>query len=146
MVDDFGTFPWPTDDGSVVIPFNVGGSMAVSAKAPDTAKAMAFAKAWSLNPGNLKLLIESDGAFPLIKGKQLSDYGATVSKAFTDSYALVTNQNTKVDAFGWVTNDSALPPGLNDDFYAMAQALFTKDDVAGQLKSLDGKFDAAAKS
>jgi ABC-type glycerol-3-phosphate transport system substrate-binding protein len=144
--DDFGTFPWPTDDGSVVIPFNVGGSMAVSAKAPDTAKAIAFAKAWSLNPDNLKLLIEGDGAFPMIKGKQLSDYGVSVSKAFTDSYALVTNQNTKVDAIGWVTNDNALPPGLNDEFYGMAQALFTKDDVAGRLKSLDDKFDAAAKS
>jgi len=145
-VDDFGTFPWPTDDGSVVIPFSVGGSMAVSAKAPDVTKAIAFAKAWSLNPDNLKLLIETDGAFPMIKGKGLSDYGVTVSKAFTDSYALVTNKNTKVDAIGWVTNDNALPPGLNDEFYSMAQALFTKDDVAGALKSLDEKFDAAAKS
>jgi ABC-type glycerol-3-phosphate transport system substrate-binding protein len=141
---DFAAFPVPTDDGSVVIPFNVGGSMAISAKAPDVAKATAFAQAWSLNPQNLKLLIETDGAFPMLKGKTLKDYGVTVSKAFTDSYALVTQDNTKVDSIGWVTNDNALPPGLNDKFYAMSQKLFTSDDVQGALKSLDGSFDEAA--
>ncbi|GAA3771450.1 extracellular solute-binding protein [Plantactinospora mayteni] len=141
--DNFGSFPWPTDDGSVVVPFVGGGSMAISAKARDTALAEKFGQAWSLNPANLKALIETDGAFPMIKGKTLDDYGVTVTQVFEDSYAYVTEQNNKVNAIGWATNDDALPPGLNDAFYSSAQALFTSDDVAGELKKLDDAWKTA---
>ncbi|MBM9503495.1 ABC transporter substrate-binding protein [Actinacidiphila acididurans] len=140
-----GVFPWPTDDGSLVLPFAVGGSMAVSTKAKDSAGAMAFAKAWSLDPGNLKALIEGDGAYPMLKGKTLKDYGATVSPAFTNSYAYVTGQNTKVAAIGWATSDDALPGSLNNDFYAAAQALFNSSDVKGQMAKLDQAWSTATK-
>jgi len=142
--DAFGSFPWPTDDGSVVVPFVGGGSMAISAKAEDTALAEKFGRAWSLNPANLKALIETDGAFPMIKNKTLADYGVTVTQVFEDSYAYVTQDNNKVSAIGWATNDDALPPGLNDAFYAAAQALFTSDDVEGELKKLDDAWKTAA--
>ncbi|GIF53261.1 carbohydrate ABC transporter substrate-binding protein (CUT1 family) [Asanoa ferruginea] len=141
--DDFGSFPWPTDDGSVVVPFVGGGSMAISAKAKDTALAEKFGQAWSLNPANLKALIETDGAFPMLKGKTLDDYGVTVTQVFKDSYAYVGQDNNKVNAIGWATNDDALPPGLNDAFYAAAQALFSKDDVAGEMKKLDDAWKTA---
>ncbi|MBE1491833.1 ABC transporter substrate-binding protein [Plantactinospora soyae] len=141
--DSFGSFPWPTDDGSVVVPFVVGGSMAISAKTKDPAGATKFAQAWSLNPANLKLLIETDGAFPMLKEKTLDDYGVTVTQVFKDSYAYVTEQNNKVSAIGWATNDDSLPPGLNDQFYAASQALFTSDDVAGELAKLDGAWKTA---
>jgi multiple sugar transport system substrate-binding protein/raffinose/stachyose/melibiose transport system substrate-binding protein len=145
QADNFGAFMLPTDDGSQVIPFAVGGSMAISAKTKDLAKATKFAQAWSLNPGNLKTLIEGDGAFPMLKGKTLADYNVTVSQVFKDSFANVTAQNTKVSAFGWATNDDAMPSGLNDAFYTASQALFTGNDVKGELTKLDTAWDAAAK-
>ncbi|MFJ1709143.1 ABC transporter substrate-binding protein [Kitasatospora sp. NPDC088346] len=140
----FGTFMLPTDDGSLVVPFNVGGTTAVSAKAADTAKAVAFAKAWSLSPNNLKALIESDGAFPMFKNIKLEDFDAKVTPVYTDAFALVGQENTKVSSIGWVTNDDAMPPGVADLFYAVSQQLFTNGDVAGQLGALDKAWDKAA--
>ena len=66
---NIGVFPWPTDNGSLVIPFSLGGSMAVSSKAPDSAAAFKFAEAWSLNPDNLNALISGDGALPDAQGQ-----------------------------------------------------------------------------
>ncbi|MEY9962432.1 ABC-type glycerol-3-phosphate transport system substrate-binding protein [Streptacidiphilus sp. MAP12-16] len=143
--DDFGAFLTPTDDGSLVVPFAVGGSMAVSAKTPDPAKATAFAEAWSLDPNNYKALIEGDGAFPMLKGKTLADYNVNVTQVFTDSYAYVTDKNTKVSSIGWATNDDSMPSGLNDAFYAASQALFTSDGVHAQMAKLDAAWDAATK-
>ncbi|MEY9835742.1 extracellular solute-binding protein [Streptacidiphilus sp. EB103A] len=143
--DDFGAFLTPTDDGSLVVPFAVGGSMAISAKTADPAKATAFAEAWSLDPNNYKTLIEGDGAFPMLKGKTLADYNVNVTQVFKDSYSYVTSQNTKVSAMGWATNDDSMPSGLNDAFYAASQALFSADDVHGQMAKLDAAWDAATK-
>jgi ABC-type glycerol-3-phosphate transport system substrate-binding protein len=141
--DNYGAFLVPTDDGSTVVPFAVGGSMAISSKTKDPAKATAFAEAWSLDPNNLKTLIEGDGAFPMLKGKTLADYNVTVSQVFKDSYAYVSAQNTKVSALGWATNDDSMPSGLNDKFYAVSQALFSGNDVNGQLASLDDAWNTA---
>ncbi|MEW1863510.1 extracellular solute-binding protein [Streptomyces sp. NPDC088194] len=135
--NDIGVFPWPTDDGSVVVPFAVGGSMAVATKVGDPAQATKFAQAWSLDPDNLKALIEGDGAYPMLKNKTLADYHVTVSPAFSDSYAYVTKTDTKVSSIGWATNDDALPGSGNNDFYAAAQALFNSGDVKGQMAKLD---------
>ena len=143
--DDFGAFLTPTQDGSLVVPFAVGGSMAISAKTKDPAKATAFAEAWSLDPANYKALIEGDGAFPMLKGKALGDYDVTVSKVFKDSYSYVTDQNKKVSSFGWATNDDSMPSGLNDAFYAASQALFNSDDVQGQMAKLDAAWNTATK-
>jgi len=143
--DDFGSFMTPTDDGSLVVPFAVGGSMAISAKTAAPDKATAFAQAWSLDPGNYKALIEGDGAFPMLKGKSLTDYNVTVTQVFKDSYAYVGQQNTKVSAFGWATNDDSMPSGLNDAFYAASQALYSADDVAGQMAKLDAAWNTATK-
>ena len=143
--DDFGSFMTPTDDGSLVVPFAVGGSMAISAKTAAPDKATAFAQAWSLDPANYKALIEGDGAFPMLKGKTLADYNVNVSQVFKDSYAYVLDKNDKVSGFGWATNDDSMPSGLNDAFYAASQALFSSDDVAGQMAKLDTAWDAATK-
>jgi len=135
--NNIGVFPWPTDDGSVVVPFSVGGSMAISSKTKNLKAATAFAESWSLNPTNLKTLITGDGAFPMIKGKTLASYDVTVSPAFTNSYSYVTQTNNKVSSIGWATNDDAMPGSLTNDFYAAAQALFNTSDVKGQMAKLD---------
>jgi multiple sugar transport system substrate-binding protein/raffinose/stachyose/melibiose transport system substrate-binding protein len=81
----------------------------------------------------------------MLKGKTLDDYGVNVTKVFKDSYSYVTQQNTKVSSFGWATNDDSMPSGLNNAFYAASQALFSSDDVDGQLAELDAAWDSATK-
>lgn len=142
---DFGSFMTPTDDGSLVVPFAVGGSMAINAHTAAPDKATAFAEAWSLDPANYKALIEGDGAFPMLKGKTLADYDVNVTQVFEDSYAYVLNQNTKVSAFGWATNDDSMPSGLDDDFYAAGQDLYNSNDIAAQMAKLDSAWDTATK-
>lgn len=145
QADNIGVFPWPTDDGSVVIPFNVGGTTSVSATSKNVDAAQKFAQAWSLAPANLKVLIETDGAFPMMKKLSIKDFGATVSSLYNSSYSYVTNSNTKVSSFGWVNNDDALAPGINDSFYALAQSVFSDSDVKKQLTKLDADWAAATK-
>jgi ABC-type glycerol-3-phosphate transport system substrate-binding protein len=144
--NNIGVFPWPTNNGSLVIPFSLGGSMAVSAKTPDPAAAFKFAESWSLNPDNLKSLISGDGAFPMLKGKPLASYGLTLSPAFNASYSYVTNTNTKVSSMSWATNDDALPGNVTSDFDALAQALFSNSNVLGQMKQLDQDWATATAS
>ena len=141
----FGAFPFPTDDGSLVVPFNVGGTTAVSTKSADVADAVKFAQAWSLAPENLKVLIETDGAYPMMKTLTLDQFGAKTSDLYKSTYELVTGTNTKVSSFGWVNNDDSLAPGINDAFYALAQGLFSNKDLAAQLAQLDADWDTAAK-
>jgi Bacterial extracellular solute-binding protein len=143
QAEHFGAFPWPTDDGSLVVPFNVGGTTAVSTKASDVAVATKFAQAWSLAPENLKVLIETDGAYPMMKNISLDQFGATTSQLYKDTYGLVTSTNSKVSAVSWVNNDDSLAPGINDKFYALAQGLFSNKDLAAQLAQLDADWDAA---
>ena len=139
----FGAFPFPTDDGSLVVPFNVGGTTAVSTKSADVADAVKFAQAWSLAPENLKVLIETDGAYPMMKNLTLDQFGAKTSDLYKNTYSLVTSTNTKVSSFGWVNNDDSLAPGINDAFYALSQGLFSNKDLAAQLAQLDSDWDAA---
>jgi len=144
--NNIGVFPWPTNNGSLVIPFSLGGSMAVSSKTPDSADAFKFAESWSLNPDNLKSLISGDGAFPMIKGKSLASYGLTLSPAFNSSYSYVTSTNTKVSSMSWATNDDALPGNVTNDFDAAAQALFSTSNVQGQMQQLDQDWATATAS
>jgi ABC-type glycerol-3-phosphate transport system substrate-binding protein len=144
--NNIGVFPWPTNNGSLVIPFSLGGSMAVSSKTPDSAAAFKFAEAWSLNPDNLKSLIAGDGAFPMIKGKSIASYGLSLSPAFNASYSYVTNTNTKVSSMSWATNDNALPGNVTSDFDAAAQALFSSSNVLGQMQQLDQDWATATSS
>ncbi|MFJ1596619.1 ABC transporter substrate-binding protein [Streptomyces sp. NPDC088261] len=142
---DFGTFLLPSAGGGTVVPFNTGGTTSVSAKSADVPKAMDFAKAWSLSRTNLKTLIETDGAFPMLKDVPFDSFGAKVTPVYTEAYAYVTGDARKVSAFGEVNNDDALPAGLVDQFNALAQKLFTDSDVKGLLAAFDTAWDKAAK-
>ena len=141
---NLGAFPLPTDDGDIVIPFAVGGTMSIASEGTDPAKAMDFAKAWSLAPQNMKTLIETDGAFPMMKNIPFGDYDATVNTLYEESFAFVPAENEKVSSFGWAANDDTLIPGMNDLFYALSQQLFTNSDLDAQLAQLDADWDAAA--
>jgi multiple sugar transport system substrate-binding protein/raffinose/stachyose/melibiose transport system substrate-binding protein len=144
QADNIGAFPWPTDSGTLVVPFNVGGTTSVSSKSPHVDTAMKFAQAWSLDPQNLKVLIETDGAFPMLKNVSFKDFNASVNSLFTSAYSLVSAKNDKVSSFGWVTNHDALAPGINDSFYKLSQSLFSNTDLKSQLAQLDADWDKAA--
>lgn len=143
-VDNFGSFLFPSDDGTPVVPFSVGGTMSVSTEANDLEKAMDFAKTYTLEPTIMTTLIETDGAFPLFKNISFEDFGAEVSTLYTDSYAFATGDDEKVSSFGWVANDDSLPPGFSDKFFALAQSLFSNSDLEAQLAQLDADWDIAA--
>ncbi|MFD5030797.1 ABC transporter substrate-binding protein [Streptomyces sp. NPDC058405] len=143
--DDFGTFLLPSETGKAIVPFNTGGTTSVSAKSSDVDAAATFAQAWSLSKPNLKTLIETDGAFPMLKNVPFEDFGAKVTPLYTDGFKLVTDDNAKVSAFGQVNNDDALPPGVVEQFNSLAQKLFTSSDTKGALATLDADWDKAAK-
>ncbi|MEV0039834.1 extracellular solute-binding protein [Streptomyces sp. NPDC050804] len=142
---DYGTFLLPSATGEAIVPFNTGGTTAVSAKSSNVGDAAKFAQAWSLSKANLKTLIETDGAFPMLKNVPFEEFGAKVTPVYTDGFKLVTEDNTKVSAFGQVNNDDALPPGVVEQFNSLAQKLFTSSDVKGELASFDAGWDKAAK-
>ena len=139
----FGVVPFPSASGKIIVPFNSGGTTSVSAKSKDVSAAVKFAESWSLAPANLKTLIETDGAYPMMKKEPLSSFHATVNSLYTTSYKLVTDKNEKVDAFGWVGNSQTLAPGIADKFYALSQGLFSNSDVKSQLAALDAAWDTA---
>ena len=142
---DVGVFMMPRDDGKVIVPFSVGGGTHVSAKSAHAAEAMQFAQAYALNPGTLAALIESDSAFPLLKGKTLEDYHVNVTPLFEEGYAYVGMEGTvQVDAFAWVNNDSALIAGMTDEFSKTIQNLILGGDVQAEMQRLDAAWDTAA--
>jgi ABC-type glycerol-3-phosphate transport system substrate-binding protein len=145
QASEFGTFMLPSSTGKQVIPFLTGGTTSVSTKAPSVKKATDFAESWSLSKDNLTSLIDTDGAFPMLKNVPFSAYGAKVTPVFTNAFKYVTANNNKVNAFAQVNNDDAFPAGLNDDYNAMVQKLFTDPDVKGQLATFDAQWDAATK-
>jgi len=143
---NIGVFPWPSDDGTVVLPFSVGGQVTVSSHAKNVDEAITFAKTFALQPATLAPLISGDGLLPLIKGKTLADYGVTVGPAFQQAFNYIpATDNTKVSSFGWAVNDNSLPGSLNNKLYAAAQALFNSDDVAGEMAKLDASWASASK-
>jgi ABC-type glycerol-3-phosphate transport system substrate-binding protein len=141
-----GVFLFPRDDGKVVVPFNVGGGIHMSAKTQHPTEMQAFAKAAALSPAMMKDLIEKDGAFPMVKGMTLANYGVTVSDLFKQGYSYVGKDGTTVvDAFAWVNNDSALLAGMTDEFNKSAQSIINGTDITAELARLDKVWDQAAK-
>ena len=142
---DVGIFMMPQDDGKVIVPFNVGGGTHISALSKHPEEAMKFAQAFALEPSALAALIESDSAFPLIKGMTIDDFHVTVSDLFKEGYSYTDMADTtKVDAFAWVNNDSALIAGLTDEFAKSTQNIILGKDVETETARLDDLWDKAA--
>src|SRR5258708_32248235 len=140
-----GIFLMTRNDGKLVVPFNVGGGTHVSALSKHPKEAMEFAQAFAREPSVLAALIESDSAFPLIKVKTLDDYHINVSGPFKEGYSYTDKAgSSKVDAFAWVNNDSALIAGLTDEFAKTAQNIILGKDVKSEMARLDDLWDKAA--
>ncbi|MBN1451166.1 MAG: extracellular solute-binding protein [Anaerolineales bacterium] len=142
---EVGAFLVPRNDGKVVIPFNVGEGVHVSALTEHPEEAMMYAQAWALAPANLLALIEGDAAFPMLKGLTIEDYGADVSDLFMEGYDYVLDEDGfKAESFTWTTNDYSLLPGMNDELWKSYQSIFLGAGVEDEMKRLDDLWDEIA--
>ena len=139
-----GVFLFPRDDGKQVVPFNVGGGTHIYAKSAHLQESIKFAEAVALSQSFMKVLIESDGAFSMIKGMTVEKYGATVTNVYKDGASYVGKAGViNVDAFDWVNNDNALAPGFQAEINKSAQAIVNGADVKSELARLDKAWDTA---
>ncbi len=143
---EVGVFPLPSEDGSVVLPVAVGSATFVSKLTKHPKEAMEYAKAWALDPDNMKALIESDAYFPLIKGRTIEDYHVDVSDLFLENYAYLSRKDVVfVPSYGFALGDNSDLPGIRDEYARMAQELFMGADVEKELAKLDKVWDKTAK-
>jgi len=134
----YGVFPWPTEDGSVVVAAYTGGGLSVSSKAPDVAKAKQWAIAFS--KANTDAGAKFDALFVSLKGyTPPADmpplYTATL-KLYNDAVAT----GTVVPPFTVEAGIPSLPPGMSAQVAsAVADLISGRKDVDGFVSYLDEK-------
>ncbi len=136
----YGVFPWPTEDGSVVVSAYTGGGLSVSSKAPDVAKAKEWAIAFS--KANTDAGAKFDALFVSLKGyTPPADmpplYTATL-KLYNDAIAT----GTVVAPFSIEAGIPSLPPGMSAQVAsAVADLISGRKDVDGFVSYLDEKLN-----
>jgi ABC-type glycerol-3-phosphate transport system substrate-binding protein len=141
---EVGVFPFPTEDGKLVVPAYTGGGMIVNAKAANLDAAKKFALGFQLDKEQLDASVKADGLFPAIKGyTPPADVGPTF-KAGYDLYTQAVQQNAVVHAFRWETADDGLLPGMKDKVDQAAQDVITgRKSVADACAFLDTEWAKA---
>jgi len=122
---EIGAFPWPSDDGSLVVPTFTGGGTSVSATAADVALAKKWALAFDEDQRNNDAFVKADGSIPAIKGYRPPADMGPVYKATVEIYERGMKENAIVNAFSQETGDGSLPPGLADKTAVAVQDLIT---------------------
>ncbi|MFI6324780.1 ABC transporter substrate-binding protein [Nonomuraea sp. NPDC050556] len=141
---EIGVFPWPTDDGSLVMPAYTGGGLSVSSKAKDVTLAKKWALAFQTDKENLDAIVKGDGAIIAIKGYQPPADMGPVYKATAEIYDRALSQNAITTAFSQENGDAALLPGLADKAALGVQDLITGKKTAAQFAAfLDKEWDKA---
>jgi len=135
---EVGIFVMPRDDGEVIVPAQIQGNVVVlaSSKHPDIA--MEIAKWEATSPVYMKMIMEADAVFPLLKGKTVEDYHADVSDLYLEGLAYFSGERGKsVSAFAW-TNDANAPlPGMKKEIYITYQNILSGADVMSEMERLD---------
>lgn len=122
---EIGAFPWPSDDGSLVVPTFTGGGTSVSATAADVDLAKKWALAFDEDQQNNDAFVKADGSIPAIKGYTPPADMGPVYKATVEIYERGMKENAIVNAFSQETGDGSLPPGLADKTAVAVQDLIT---------------------
>ncbi|WP_205303894.1 ABC transporter substrate-binding protein [Nonomuraea montanisoli] len=130
---EIGVFPWPTEDGSLVVPAFTGGGLSVSAKAADVSRAKKWALAFQTDKTNLDAIVKGDGAIIAIKGYQPPADMGPVYQATVAVYDKALHSGTVTTAFSQENGDAALPPGLADKAALGVQDLITGKKTAAQF-------------
>ncbi len=135
---EYGVFPWPTEDGSLVVAAYTGGGLSVSAKAPDVAKAKQWAIAFS--KANTDAGAKFDALFVSLKGYTPPADMPQLYTATLDLYNKAVAEGTVVTAFSSEAGIPALPPGMSGEIAsAIADLINGRKDVDGFVGYLDDK-------
>ena len=142
---DIGVFPWPSDDGSPVLPVYTGGGMTVSSKAPDVALAQKWALALMTDKTYLDGSVKTDGSIIAEKDYTAPTGMGPVYNATLEIYQQAVKANAVVPAFGSETGDGSLLPGMNTKVAAGVADVIDGKKSAAQLGSfLDSEWSKAA--
>ncbi|MFJ9241137.1 ABC transporter substrate-binding protein [Streptomyces sp. NPDC101776] len=138
-----GVFPFPTADGSKVLPVSIGAAVYVSAKTAHPAEAKKAAVSLITNPSWQANDMKSDGVLPIVSGiKPL----AGTSDATLSSLALLNDTSYKhVVGFLNEVGDDSPPPGFSDAFGKAMQGLIGGDSAKTFTASLDKSWDSLDK-
>jgi len=144
--DQYGVFPWPTDDGSLVVPAFTGGGLSVSAKAPDVELATEWAIAFSQDKATADAGAQNDGLFIALKSyTPPADMPPLYTKTL-GIYDDAIKTGTVTDSFGEEGGSDALLPGFSDKVAAgVADLINGRKDVAGFTAYLDDEWTSLSK-
>ncbi|MFE7356329.1 ABC transporter substrate-binding protein [Streptomyces sp. NPDC057543] len=143
---DVGVFPWPSDDGSLVVPAYTGGGMSVSSKAPNVDLAKKWALAFMLDKTSLDNSVKSDGAIIALKDYTPPSGMGPVYTETVRLYQDAAKQNAIVNAFSIETGDGSMPAGLADKAAAGVADLINGEKTASQFGSfLDDEWAKASR-
>lgn len=135
---EYGVFPWPTDDGSLVVAAYTGGGLSVSSSAPDVAKAKQWAIAFS--KANADGGARFDALFVSLKNYAPPADMPPLYTAALGLYQKAISEGTVVPAFSNEGGVPALPPGLSGNIaQAVADLISGRKDVDGFVAFLDEK-------
>ncbi|WP_158602301.1 ABC transporter substrate-binding protein [Cohnella endophytica] len=133
---DVGVFTVPTDDGSIVIPYSVGGPASVSASTKYPEAAQMFATEFVTDAQNVVEIVKSDALIPLD--------GQTVDYQYSPLFQRVIDligQGKKVNAFSWENGDASMIAGMKDEMNKTAQNIILGKSVDSELAALDAKWE-----
>jgi len=135
-----GVFPWPTDDGSLVVSAFTGGGLSVSSSAPDVAKAKEWALAWSQVKENLEGGVTTDGLFIALKDFSVPEGTTPLYDEALAIYEDAVDNGTITSVFSNEGGTPALPNGLLAEINASITDLVNgKLDAKGFIDRLNTK-------
>lgn len=137
-----GVFPWPSDDGSLVVPTYTGGGITVSSKAPDVALAQQWAIEFSTQSANLDEQVKADSLFMAIKDYTPPAEAGPVYRESLAIYQRGLDTKKVTTAFGSETGSDALPSGTVTDLYTGIADLINGSKTAQEFAAfLDASYE-----
>ncbi len=136
---EYGVFPFPTADGSLVVSAFTGGGLSVSSKAPDVAKA----KQWAIefSKANAEGGARFDALFVALKGFTAPADLPPLYTAALDLYNKGVAAGAVVPTFSNEGGTPSLPAGMNGEIAsAIGDLINGRKDVDGFVSYLDEKF------
>lgn len=138
--EELDVFPWPTNDGSLIVPVYTGGGLSVSSKAADVELAKKWAIAWSKDPQNAESGVKADGLISGLKDFKTPEGTTPLFDKNLEIYKEAISTGTAVTVFGTEGGTPSLPAGLMNEVYAaVGQLIGGQSDVDGFINYLNGK-------
>jgi ABC-type glycerol-3-phosphate transport system substrate-binding protein len=137
---DYGVFPWPTDDGKLVVSAFTGGGLSVSSKAPDVDKAKQWAIAFSKLKSNADGGVHFDALFIALKDYAAPTDVTPLYKATLDLYNEALKTGTVTNTFTEEQGIPSVPAGFSAEVAAdIGDLINGRKDVDAFVGYLDDK-------